>query len=124
MDKKQIQVSIGQEIERAIDAHFNNNEGINLERIIHEGAVCLALNHLILQEKLPPGYFKLEVLEPVREGILIKLQELFPDHFNETHHLMIERVYSNILNSPSPRAYIDNHYNELFSNGEFPDLDD
>ncbi|SDD13391.1 hypothetical protein SAMN04488104_10169 [Algoriphagus faecimaris] len=124
MDRNQIINSIGDEIERAIDAHFRNNDGINLEKIIHEGAVCLAVNHIILQEKLPPGYFKADLLEPIREGIMIKLHELFPDHFTESHHSMIDIVYSNILNSPVPKSYIENHYNQLFSDRNSQNFND
>lgn len=124
MDRAKIIESIGQEIERAIDAHFRNNDGINLEKIIHEGAVCLAINHITLQEKLPTGFFKTDLLEPIREGIMIKLHELFPDHFSKSHHSMIDIVYSNILNSPAPKDYIENHYNQLFSNRNFMNFDE
>lgn len=117
MNSEQIKKSSQEEIERAITALFKKqNSQINLEQIIHEGGACLAINHLILLEKLPEGTFNNDLLIPIKEGIFEKLHSLFPNNFKSDHHWMIEKVHSNIVNSPNPRVYLDRHYDKIFSN--------
>lgn len=111
---QQIKDGIAQEIHRAIKSRFNIKNSINMSDVIMESAYCLAVNHKIMEKKMPYGTFDSSIMSHFFEGVNSKIEELFPKNFNSKIENMISIEYEKLINSPFCNHLINSHYDELY----------
>lgn len=111
---ERIKTGVSKELFRAIQAKFNKRNAINIDEAVEVAAFCLAVNHKILEKKMPPNMFDDSVMDYFLEAVFTKMLEIFPNHYNSGIGTKIIENYEEIIQSPICEILINSHYDDLY----------